>query len=224
MSLATPPPQFSTAEFDQELKDSHGLFGRAVLFGIGGAIAGLILYSTVGIVTGYSIGFVSLAVGWLVGKSMLLGSKNRTGRRYQIVAALLTYAAVSVSAVPIGLYHLIKNPDAINASADATAATPTPNSTDKVAAEPATETTDDESEGSIAGAIGYLLLLGLISPFLELQEMPSGLIGLIILAVGIQIAWKMLASQEAIVQQALAGTAPAGPPDDDKPTSLNIGR
>lgn len=44
-------------------RDSHAAYMRGLLFGVGAAIAGLILYSTVGIVTGLEIGYVSLAVG-----------------------------------------------------------------------------------------------------------------------------------------------------------------
>src|SRR5262245_22676947 len=82
-------------------KDSSAKFMRAVLFGAGGATLGLILYSTVGIVTGLAIGYVSLAVGWIVGRAMMMGSGGIGGRRYQIAALLLTYAAVSLSAIPI---------------------------------------------------------------------------------------------------------------------------
>jgi len=77
-------------------KDSHAAFVRGLVFGIGGAILGLILYSAFGIITGIVIGYVSLAVGFIVGKTIKFGSGGIGGRRYQIVAALLTYAAVSM--------------------------------------------------------------------------------------------------------------------------------
>src|SRR5882762_1599925 len=57
-------------------KDTHAAFMRGILFGVGGAIAGLIVYSLFGIITGIMIGYVSLAVGWLVGKAMKAGSKG----------------------------------------------------------------------------------------------------------------------------------------------------
>ncbi len=44
-------------------KDSHAAFVRGLLFGAVAAIAGLVLYSAVGIITGLEIGYVSLAVG-----------------------------------------------------------------------------------------------------------------------------------------------------------------
>src|SRR5215813_863777 len=63
-------------------KDSHPAFVRAVLFGCGGALLGLILYSAFGIITGLVIGYLSLAVGYIVGKAMMMGSKGIGGRRY----------------------------------------------------------------------------------------------------------------------------------------------
>jgi len=89
-------------------KDSHAAFIRAILFGCGGAFLGMILYSTFGIVTGLVIGYLSLAVGYLVGRAMMMGSKGVGGRRYQIAALLLTYAAVSMSAIPIAISMQVK--------------------------------------------------------------------------------------------------------------------
>ncbi len=88
-------------------KDSHGAFVRAVVFGIGGALIGLALYVAFAVATGLIIGWVSLAVGWIVGKAMRAGSGGVGGRRYQVVAVLLTYLAVAMSAVPIALYGRI---------------------------------------------------------------------------------------------------------------------
>jgi hypothetical protein len=89
-------------------KDSHTAFSRGVLFGIGGAILGLAIYATFTIVTGIILGYVSLAVGYIVGQAIKMGSNGMSGRRYQIAAALLTYAAVSMAAIPIGVSQVVK--------------------------------------------------------------------------------------------------------------------
>ena len=60
----------------QTPKDSHSAYVRGILFGVGGAIAGLILYSAFGIITGIEIGYVALAVGWLVGTAIKKGSNQ----------------------------------------------------------------------------------------------------------------------------------------------------
>jgi len=48
---------------------------------------------------------------------------------------------------------------------------------------------------SLARAVGVLTLLGLASPFLELADPAHGIIGLLILFVGIRIAWKITAAR-----------------------------
>src|SRR5437870_13852045 len=50
-----------------------------------------------------------------------------------------------------------------------------------------------KSATGLAAAPGSLALLGLASPFLELQDPIHGVIGLVILFVGIRIAWRMTA-------------------------------
>jgi hypothetical protein len=61
--------------------DTAAAFARSFLFGFGAAILGLILYATFMIVTGISLGYATLAVGWMVGKAMVKGSSGVTGRR-----------------------------------------------------------------------------------------------------------------------------------------------
>ena len=54
---------------------------------------------------------------------------------------------------------------------------------------------------SFGTAILQLLVLGLASPFLEMQDPLHGIIGLIILLVGIRIAWQITAgSRRASIQ------------------------
>jgi hypothetical protein len=138
--------------------EGDGAFPRALLLGVVGAVIGLALYAGFTIITNIEIGYVSLAVGFIVAKAMLMGSNGIGGRKFQIAAALLTYAAVSLSFIPILLYtaHI------------------------------------SLSEVSLA----KLIEVGLISPFMELKTDPvRGLIGLVILFVGINIAWKMTAGK-----------------------------
>jgi hypothetical protein len=81
-------------------------FLKAMLNGLAAAIIGCILYAVVEIATGWTIGYMALAVGWLVGKGMKLGSGGRGGRRYQFVAVALTYCAVSCASLVMILYGL----------------------------------------------------------------------------------------------------------------------
>jgi len=193
----------------QSPQDSHSAFVRAILFGVGGAILGLILYSAFTILTGIIIGYVSLAVGWLVGTAIKKGSQGVGGRRYQIAAVALTYAAVSLSAIPIGISYYLKEdrPKTPQANASTPSAGTTGSSSASMA--PAAERPTE----SLGAAIAALLFAGLASPFLALQGGFSGIIGLVVLFVGIQIAWKMTAAPPLEILgpfQARVPESPAG--------------
>jgi hypothetical protein len=172
-------------------EDSHAAFTRALLFGIGGAILGLILYAAFTIITGLIIGYVSLAVGYIVGKAIKMGSGGIGGRRYQIAAAVLTYAAVAMAAVPIGVSQAVK---ARKAAPRAQVQSEQPPS-----GEPSTITSPPERQrptppkrpANLGAALIVLAFIGLASPFLELANPMHGLIGLVILFVGIRIAWQI---------------------------------
>ena len=88
----------------QNPSDSHAAFVRAIVFGSVGALVGMALYAGFVIATGLSIGYLAIAVGWIIGEAMKKGSGGIGGRRYQIVAVLLTYASVSIAYVPIMLH------------------------------------------------------------------------------------------------------------------------
>jgi hypothetical protein len=86
-------------------KDKHAAYVRALTYGIGAAVVGLIGYALIAILLqGWVISYMSIGVGWLVGTAMMKGSNGVGGRRYQIAAALLTYAAVSMAAIPIWIH------------------------------------------------------------------------------------------------------------------------
>jgi hypothetical protein len=150
-------------------------FLRALLFGAGAALLGFALYVAFALATGLVIGFVSLAVGFLVGKAMLRGAGGIGGRRHQITAALLTYAAVSLSAIPIELYHAASVPAVLSPA-----------------------------------RLGIWGLIGLASPFLALADPLHGLIGLVILFVGVRIAWRLTAARPLNIEGPLRQPGPCG--------------
>jgi hypothetical protein len=164
-------------------KDTHTAYARALLFGCGAAVLGLVLYSTFAIMTGWTIGYLSLAVGYMVGKGMMAGSRGIGGRRYQVAAVLLTYAAVSLSAIPIMISMMPKERPAQHQNL-AEGKQPA-----------AQEQRPHVSTNGAMAALGVLALIGLASPFLELQDPVHGLIGLVILFVGVRIAWRLTAAK-----------------------------
>lgn len=174
-------------------KDTHRTFVRGVTFGAGGAILGLILYSAVGILTGLMIGYVALAVGYIIGKAIMMGSKGIGGQRYQIAAAVLTYAAVSLAAVPIGISQFVRMkqhqpPPRVEQlrPGQPNEVPPSGGVSKQGSAQPT------KPHLKFGSALGALALAGLASPFLGFNQDPiRGWIGLIILFVGIRIAWKL---------------------------------
>ena len=200
-------------------KDNHASFVRALMFGIGAAILGLIGYAAFSIITGIQIGYISLAVGWLIGKAMRTGSRGIGGLRYHIAAALFTYAAVSMAAIPIYLSQVnklkaTKPPQVQTAPATPGASTGDSESNDSASSSgtaPATAQSKPRINPFVA--IGLLALLGLASPFLELQDPFHGVIGLIILFVGIRFAWQQTGAPKIdIVGPFQAARAPAPTP------------
>ena len=197
-------------------KDSHSAFVRGLVFGVGGAILGLILYSVFGIVTGLVIGYVSLAVGYIVGKAIKFGSRGIGGRRYQIAAALLTYAAVSMSAIPMGISQAIKEkkihaPSRVEQSPSTTSPSEEASAANGTASSPLPQR-PPEPKMNLGAALAGLALLGLASPFLELQDLFHGAIGLVILFVGIRIAWQLTAGPKVDILGPFTVGAPALPP------------
>ena len=175
-------------------KDTHTLFTRGLIFGIGGAILGLIIYAVFAIATGLMIGYVSLAVGYIVGRAIKMGSRGAGGRKYQIAAVALTYAAVSLAAVPIYISFYAKNRKAHSAQVQQQPASDTGQTSD---AEQAQAPQPRAQRMGVGSALLQLAFVGLASPFVELASDPfHGLIGLVILFVGIRIAWKMAAGTE----------------------------
>jgi len=198
-------------------KDTHAAFVRGLAFGFGGAILGLILYSGFSIITGIEIGYVSLAVGWIIAKAIKMGSKGIGGRRYQFAAVALTYAAVSMAAVPVYISQAIKEkaqkPAQTQTTPSATPgpATPSQDSSPSTANTPSQPASADKPGMNLLKALGLLVLLGLASPFLELGNPLNGALGLLILFVGMNIAWRLAAGPKIDILGPFAASAPAAP-------------
>jgi len=205
--------------------DTNPTFLRAFLFGASAAVLGLVLYTTFGILVGVVAAYLSLGVGYLVGKAMMMGSRGVGGRRYQVMAVLLTYAAVTLSAVPISVgYQIRHEPAAVrempwqmsggreeraakSADADRELQQEFGNS---AASEPNIAENGRVSAGmqprrNVAAALGYVVLIGLASPLLQLRDLVHGIIGLIILLVGICIAWRLTEAKPVQIVGPFAG-------------------
>lgn len=118
----------------------------------------MVLYAGFTILTKIEIGYMSLLVGIIIGKAMMMGSKGIGGRQYQITAVVLTYLVVALSQIPIAV----------------------------------------SMTGIPLNALpwGEAIPSALASPFQELKaDTFRGVIGLVILFVGMNIAWKLTAEK-----------------------------
>ena len=93
----------ATLETARRTANAWSTFGRAVVFGIGATIAGAVLYYGVIAITKLEIGLVAIAIGYMVGYSVRRGSRGWGGRRYQILALLLTYYSVGLAYFPLAM-------------------------------------------------------------------------------------------------------------------------
>jgi len=185
---------------------SHSSFLRALMFGSLAAVAGLVVYAAFEIMTGWMIGYVALAVGWMVGTAMMKGSAGVGTRKLQIAAVILTYFAVSFAAIPVGFAQFSKSrPHAASSSAGSTSSASTADASQ-------TNTSAGQQPSSrfnsavIAKLLLYLAGIGLASPFIELTSGVSGVIGIAILFIGMQIAWKLTAGRSVVIDGPFANS------------------
>jgi DNA-directed RNA polymerase subunit RPC12/RpoP len=161
---------------------------RLVIYGAGAALAGCILYA-IPLAMGFQIGIVALAVGWMVGKAIRAGGYGIGGRPQQILAVALTYFAISTSFIPALVFTGMKKGFTQRSAARNPSAQP--------AAAPVAKPVKALSPGK---AVAGLLVLAVISPFLELASSPvGGLISLFIIFIGLQRAWALTAGHEILV-------------------------
>ncbi|MFZ0761355.1 MAG: hypothetical protein WAM69_15515 [Candidatus Sulfotelmatobacter sp.] len=196
--------------------DKHAAYARAVAYGVGAGVVGIAGYALIAILLqGWVISYMALAVGWLVGRAMMKGSNGVGGRRYQITAALLTYAAVSIAAVPIWIHFAGVRAEQrqIQQQKVAEEQRQLENDDDQPATQPSPAPRAEKPQASVASVgrwLGRMALVGLASPFIQLSDSPGwGVMGLLILFVGMNIAWRITAGRPLEVFGPFADSRPA---------------
>ncbi len=153
---------------------------KAFLFGGGAALAGCIIYSTVGIVLHAEVGLISILVGYMVGKAIRHASNGLGGRPQQILAVVLTYLAISFSYLAIAIGA------SIHAAAPPTAA----------------------ANVSAGLALLGVLMLALGGPFFSLANGASGILTLLIVFFGLSRAWRLTGRADILVTGPYESPAP----------------
>jgi hypothetical protein len=161
-----------------------GLFAKAGMFGLVAAILGAILYYAVIAITDFEIGIVAIAIGYMVGWAIRKATDGRGGRRFQVLALVLTYWAVGLAYTPL-TFRQIADEDKKQA----------PASTSEPAAEPApAEAESGDGAGAVNIPLAMAILFGfsLALPVLAvISSLPGGLISALIIGIGMRQAWQM---------------------------------
>jgi hypothetical protein len=173
-----------------------GRLFRAAAFGLGGAVVGAGIYYAILALTGYEIGLVAIAVGWLVGRGVQKGSNGVGGWAYQTIAVGLTYLAIVSTYVPF-IVKSAMQPDSTVATADSARSRPAA-AGDSVSVQPAALTaasaqSPDSSRSEITAGgvllgIAALIVIAAAAPFLAGIQ---NIIGLVIIGFALYQAWQM---------------------------------
>lgn len=199
-----------------------GVFARACLYGLVAAVLGAIVYYAVIAITDFEIGIVAIAIGYMVGYGIRMATGGRGGKRFQIVALVLTYWAVGLAYTPLVIGEMSKQGSAQGESGDAAAPSDAPAPAAEAQAPAAAEPTalapvaaeaDGGAEFNLPLALAFMIAFSFALPVLAVvSSMPGGAISALIIGVGMHQAWRMTAApQPQITGPFRIGAAPPAP-------------
>lgn len=164
-----------------------GTLLKAGVFGLGAGIAGAIVYYAVIALANLEIGIVAILIGYMVGYAVRRGAGGRGGRRFQVLAVVLTYLSVGMAYTPLAIKGALesnKEEKAGAVSKNAGNSQPVASTGDGIS--------EDTESGSIVVALGFLIGLTAVLPVLVVfGSLPSGLISAAIIFFGMRQAWTM---------------------------------
>ena len=183
---------------------SPGALLLAGLFGLGAAVAGAAIYYAVIAIANLEIGIVAILIGYMVGWAVRKGAGGRGGRRFQILAVVLTYWAVGLAYAPLAFKGVAgeTRPSAETVVGDSIVQTG-PVQTGPVGR--------NVSGADVVKMVGPLLLLVFALPVVAIfRSLPFGLISALIIFIGMRQAWQLTAAPGlAISGPYNVGTGPA---------------
>ena len=196
-------------EIDEKQTGGTGAsrFLRATVFGIGAGIAGAAIYYAFVKITNLEWAMITAIVGLMVGKAVHFGSHRRGGRKYQVMAVIVTYFSLSLAYLPFALEGVKEGVDGKSGTDSTSVSQPT----DSVAARAHGDSIDAAARASVdsfranasAGdqaaliGIGFLALLAFLAILPVMVGMTSPLSALI-MAFGLWEAWKMNRGEMAV--------------------------
>jgi hypothetical protein len=69
-------------------------YGKAILFAMIAAVISAVVWDKIVLWTGFQLGIVAIAVGWLVGTALCMGAEGRPGKALPVLGALLAGFAI----------------------------------------------------------------------------------------------------------------------------------
>jgi len=185
---------------------------RAGAAGFVACILGGVLYFAVVAISGFEVGLVSIAIGYMVGYGVRLGTRGRGGRRYQVLALVLTYWAIGLAYSSLAIkavFDARSEGKATSVSGPQKSGTAAPAAT--AGASPDAEREKRPASGGRALlSLLYLLAFTFVMPVLAVVgDLPSGLISGAIIVFGMMQAWKMTAAPVVTVTGPYRIGAPA---------------
>lgn len=182
----------TTVETTRATSRTPKAFARAFGFGLGAALAGAAVYYAVIALLDLEIGIVAILIGWMVGRAIQKALPGGGLRRYQVLAAVLTYFAVGTAYLPLVMGQARKDDggttqDSTAVVAQQDTATVSPPATATADVDPSGKT----GSGSILFGIGALVFLAFSLPVMMIFSGGSGIISALIIGIGIRQAWQM---------------------------------
>ena len=215
---------------------SGGAWMRAGFLGFGAAIVGAAIYYGVIRLFNLEIGIVAILIGYLVGAAVKKGAGGG-GRRYQILAASLTYLSVGMAYAPVAYTGFVEArtarlsgarsdssvaADSAETEGEDSTATAAADSIDGETASLQQASSTIEPKQLSAGEATKVILIGLgltilfvfiLPVMVVIGSLPSGLISAMIIGFGILQAWRMTGGRELkITGPYRVGTPPTPTP------------
>lgn len=208
-----------SAERSAKSQRGGGALLKAFLLGGLAAVLGAAIYYGVIAITNFEIGLVAILIGFMVGFGVRMGAAGGGGRRYQVMALVLTYFAVGLAYTPLAFkgamdarkpsvdsLKLADTTDADRIDAVLAAEAAEEDSADvALSSGAATDSADAKPSGAIKIglgrallgaaiiAVGGFLMVFALPVIAVLGSLPSGLISAFIIGLGMHQAWKMTA-------------------------------
>jgi len=159
----------------------------ASVFGLGAAIAGAIVYYAVIAIANLQIGYVAILIGYMVGYAVRKGARGLGGRRFQMLAVVLTYFAVGLAYTPVVFKQMETSRAASTAKAPAkVVAQPQPN---------ARVTTPS----MLWAPLVLLVFVFALQVLVVVGSLPFGFISGFIIFIGLRQSWRMTAAPQVQV-------------------------